>query len=198
MQPLDYYKKAWVIVRADLLSWALFYTLFIGLSLLTCGLAGLLAPNVSRELRDAHREQRGPEPGALFRMDRLANDLINAVIWLGALSAGGAMGGVGSAVAAVGLQFQMPLAADDRYSPIDNSRLCLKHVGAHLGDHVVFFLIASGLGMVSVFLCLLPLPIIAPVLGMATWLWYEDSREEIDRMAAEGGIRLLEGPTVEG
>lgn len=193
MQPLDYYKKAWAEIQPDLVGWIVFYTVFIGLSIVTCGLAGVLLPNVMRQLRDSHREGRGPDLAGLFDMRRAVDDLVNYLLWFGAITVGSAAGGIGGTIAAIALQMQMPLAADGRYAPIDNARISLKHVGAHMGDHVVFMLIATGISMVAVMLCLLPLPIIAPVLGMATWLWYEDVQAELDTLAAQGGIKQLSG-----
>lgn len=192
LSPVDYYKNAWAEVQPNLVGWIVFYTVFIGISMLTCGLGGLLMPNAVRELRDTRLEGRGPELGRLFDMRRAANDLINYLVWFGAITVGSAIGGIGGSIAAVALQFQMPLAADDRYSPLDNARLSLKHVGSHVGDHIVFMLIATLISTVAVFMCLLPLPIIAPVIGMAQWLWYEDARAELEQFASEGGIKLIE------
>lgn len=191
MAPLDYYKKAWEQVQAHLIAWVVLYTVFLVLSIGTCGLAGLLTPNLMREVRDSLRQGRGPSIGALFDMRHLSEDLVNYLIWFGAISLGGMAGGIGGTVAAVALQFQMPLAADGRYAPMDNAKLSLKHVGVHMGAHIVFFGIAMLISMVAVMLCLLPLPLIAPVMNVAQWLWFEDSRAELDGMASQAGIKLL-------
>lgn len=191
MTPMDIYKRAWEEVQPHLLGWIVFYTVFTAITFATCGLGGLLMPNVMRELRDTRLEGRGPSIGRLFDMQRAANDLVNYLIWYGAIIVGSAAGGIGGTIAAVALQFQMALAADDRYAPMDNAKLSMKHVGAHLGDHVIFMVISSAMAMFAVMLCLLPLPLVGPIMGMATWLWYEQSREELERMAAEGGIKQL-------
>ena len=180
-------------VQKNLVGWIVFYIVFIGVTILTCGLGGLLMPNAMREIRDCYRDDRGPEIGALFRMDRITNDLINYLVYFGAMTLGGAAGGIGGTVAMVLLQFQMPLAAEDRYQPLDNAKLSLKHVSAHAGDHVVFVIISTGLGMLSAAFCLLPLPVVAPVIAMAHWLWYEDVREEIDGIAVDAGVKAIEG-----
>ncbi len=197
MDVTEYYKRGWAEVQQELAGWLVFYGVFIAITMFTCGLGGLLMPNVMREIRDTHREQRAPDIGRLFVMDHLVDDIVNWLIYFGAISIGGAAGGIGGTLAAVALQFQMPLAAEGRYQPIDNAKLSLKHVGQHVGDHVMFMVIASVLGIVSVFFCLLPLIIIGPVIGKAHWLWYEDARAELDGFAADMGIKQLGGPSVQ-
>jgi hypothetical protein len=191
MTPMDTYKAAWQEIQPHLFSWVIFYLVFMTVSLGTCGLGGILMPNVMRELRDTRREGRGPSIGRLFEMRHIANDLINYLVWYGAIMVGSAAGGIGGTVAAVALQFQMALAADDRYAPLDNARISMKHVGAHLGDHVVFMVISTAMVMAALMLCMLPLPLIGPIMGMATWLWYEQSQQELQQMATEAGLKQL-------
>lgn len=194
----DYYKRAWEIVRQDLGAWIVFYGVFVGIALVTCGLGSILMPNALREVRDGVAEDRPPQVGRLFDMANITNDFINYAVWMGAITIGSAAGGIGGTIAAVILQFQMPLAADDRYAPLDNAKLSFKHVGQHAADHVIFMLISGALGMFAVFLCLLPLPLVAPVINVAHWLWYQDARDEIDDLARKAGIRAtdqLPGPT---
>ncbi|MCB9779591.1 MAG: hypothetical protein H6742_13590 [Alphaproteobacteria bacterium] len=195
----EYYSRAWTIVREDLVSWVLFYAVFTGVALVTCGLGSILMPNALREVRDALAADRPPAIGALFDMQHLTDDLINYVIWMGAITVGSAAGGIGGSIAAVLLQFQMPLAADDAYAPMDNAKLSFKHVAKHPSDHVIFMLLSGALGMLAVSLCLLPLPFLAPIINVAHWLWYVDSRAELDELAREAGIkptRQLPGPTL--
>lgn len=191
MNVLDYFKRGWAEVQENLVGWIVLYTVFVAIALATCGLGGLLMPNVMREIRDVHEQRRPPELGALFRMDRISNDIINYLVYFGAMTLGGAAGGIGGTIAAVALQFQMPLAAEDRYQPLDNAKLSVKHVMEHLGDHVVFMLASTALGMLAALTCLLALPLVGPVIGMAHWLWYLDNREELDRIASQSGIRLI-------
>lgn len=193
MHVADYFKRGWAEVQEHLVGWIVLYAVFVAVALGTCGLGGILMPNVLREIRAVHEERRPPALGALFRMDRASDDIVNYLVYFGAMTLGGAAGGIGGSVAAVLLQFQMPLAAEDRYAPLDNARISLKHVVEHLGDHVLFMLISTALGMLAVFTCLLALPIVGPVLGYAHWLWYLDCRDELDRIAEQAGVKALPG-----
>ena len=191
MDVIDIYKRAWTEVQKNLVGWVVIYTVFLLVVLGTCGLGAILMPNLTREIRDCLREDRGPSMGALFDTRRISNDLINYLIYFGGMTLGGAVGGIGGTIAAVFLQFQMPLAAQDRYAPLDNARLSAKHVMAHAADHIVFFLMASAMGFIAVFTCLLAMPLIGPLIGVAHWLWFEEARFELDALALELGIRQI-------
>lgn len=188
---MDLFRRAWAELRPHLLGWFLFYTAFTLLALGTCGLAGLLLPNSLRELRDARREARGPRISRLFDLSHLQNDLLNYLVFYGAVLVGGAAAGFGSSLAALALQQQMPLAAEDRYAPLDNARLSFKHVLAHPAQHLGYLLISTALVLGSMALCFLPLPLVAPVIGMAHWMLYEEAAGELDEMARQAGIRPL-------
>lgn len=192
MSITDYYSKAWAEVSKNLVAWVVLYTAFIAVTVFTCGLGAILLPNVFREVRDALAEGRAPGMGGLFRTDRLGNDVFNLVILYGAMAVGSMLAGLGAPVAGVLLQMVTPLAADDRYAPLDNAKISFKHVLAHLGDHVVFFLIANVLIWVSAALCGLPLLVAMPVIGVAQWLWYNDVRAELDGIAESEGVRLIQ------
>ncbi|MFT5683093.1 MAG: hypothetical protein ACI8RZ_004020 [Myxococcota bacterium] len=191
---VDYYKRGWVEVQKNLVGWALYYTAFMGITIFTCGLGGILYPNVVREARTVARDGGGPQLGSLFNTEHLTNDLVNYLIYYGGMMAGSAAGGVGGIVAAVLLQLQMPMAAEDRYSPVDNAKLSLQHVSEHPADHFIFILMTYALTLPAIMLCLLPLPIVGPVVVMAHWLWYEDLRAELDTYAENKDIKLLSGP----
>ncbi len=191
MSAVDLFRRAWAELRPHLLGWILFYTAFTVLALGTCGLAGLLLPNTLRELRDARREARGPRISRLFDLSHLQNDLLNYLVFYGAVLVGGAAAGIGSSLAALALQQQMPLAAEDRFAPLDNARLSLQHVLAHPAQHLGYLLISTALVLASMALCFLPLPLVAPLIGMAHWLLYEESVGELDELARQAGIRPL-------
>lgn len=188
----DHYSRAWVELQKNPMAWVVFYAVFSGVAVMTCGLGFLLMPNVLREVRDSLAGDRAPELGAMFRTDRLGNDVFNmGILWV-AISAGSLIAGIGGTVAAFALQMLSPLAADDRYAPLDNAKISLQHVLAHAGDHFVFFLIAGALVSASSMLCLLPLLVAMPLIGVAHWLWYQQVRGELDDIAAKEGIRLIE------
>ena len=149
MDAVRYYQRGWAEVQRNLGGWILFYGVFFVASMLTCGTAGVLAPNALREIRDVHREGRAPELGRLFQMDRLEHDLVNFLIYYAAVFVGSAVGGLGAWVAMALLQFLMPLTADDRHDPIDNAKLSLQHVTQHLSDHIIFSLLGVALALAS-------------------------------------------------
>ena len=188
---VEYYRRGWAEVQKNLIGWVAFYTVFLVVTLVTCGLGGILYPNLMREAGEVARDGGPPQIANLFRTDHLNNDFINYLIYYGGMMLGSAAGGIGGIVAAVILQFQMPLAAEDRYDPIDNAKLSLQHVTDHAVDHLVFILIAYALMLPAIFLCMLPLPIVGPVAVMAHWLWYEDIRGELDEYAQQKEIKLL-------
>lgn len=191
---IDYYRRGWAEVQKNLVGWAIFYTAFMAVTIFTCGLGGILYPNVVRETRTVYRDGGGPQLSSLFSTEHLTNDLVNYLIYYGGMMAGSAAGGIGGVIAAVILQFQMPMAAEDRYAPLDNAKLSLQHVSDHPADHLIFILVTYALTLPAMMLCMLPLPIVGPVVLMAHWLWYEDVRSELDTIAAGKGIRLLSGP----
>ncbi|MDG1478233.1 MAG: hypothetical protein P8R54_01515 [Myxococcota bacterium] len=191
---VDYYQRGWVEVQKNLFGWMIFYTAFMAVTIFTCGLGGILYPNIVREVRTSYRDGSGPQLSSLFNTEHLANDLINYLIYYGGILLGGAVGGIGGPIASLILQFQMPLAADDRYAPMDNAKLSLQHVSDHPGDHIVFLLMTYVLTIPTILFCLLPLPIVGPVLLMAHWLWYEDIRSELDTIASDKEIKQLSGP----
>jgi hypothetical protein len=191
---LEYYRRGWAEVSKNLVGWVVLYIAFMAVTMLTCGLGGILYPNLVREARAVVRDGSSPQIGRLFDTSRLANDLINYLIYYGGMMAGSAAGGVGGIIAAVLLQFQMPMAAEDRYAPIDNAKLSLQHVTEHPADHLVFILVSYALTLPALMLCMLPLPIIGPVVLVAHWLWYEDVRGELDEYAQSKEIKLLGGP----
>ncbi len=192
MNATDYYSKAWGELSKNLVSWVIFYLVFMVVAGFTCGLGIVLMPNVMREVRDCVATGRGPEIGALFKFDRISNDAVNAILFYAAIFVGSWVI-IGSLVAAVLLQLLFPLAADDRYAPMDNAKLSVKHVLAHLGDHIVFFLIGAAIVTISSLLCYVPVLVAAPLVGIAQWLWYQDLRAELDQIASAEGVRMING-----
>ena len=191
---IDYYRRGWTEVEKNLVGWVVFYTAFMAVTIFTCGLGGILYPNVIRAVRTAYQSGSGPQLSSLFSTEHLVNDLINYLIYYGGMMLGSAVGGVGGLIAAILMQFQMPLAAEDRYAPLDNSKISLQHASEHPADHLVFLLMTYVLTIPAILLCLLPLPIVGPVVLMAHWLWFEDVRSELDTIAIDKRIRLLSGP----
>ena len=188
---VSYYRRGWALVSQDLVSWVIFYSVFLGVTLLTCGLGGLLHPNLMRETARVARDGGSPQIAAIFRTENLTNDFLNYLCYYGGMLVGGIAGGLGSLVAAALLQFQIPMAAEDRYAPVDNARLSTQHVIDHPGEHLFFLLIAYALTIPAVMLCFLPMPFVGPVLVTAHWFWYEDVRSEIDTLAEQKGMPLL-------
>ena len=86
------------------------------------------------------------------------------------------------------------MAADDRYTPVDNAKLSLKHVSEHATDHIVFALITYAITLPALLMCMLPMPIVGPIVIMAHWLWYADNRDQLEAYATEQDIKLLGGP----
>jgi hypothetical protein len=189
---VDIYKEAWAVVKKDYVAWLLLYGVFFLVVTFTMGIGGVLFPNVLRESRDAIRESRAPGIGPLFDFTHIANDLFNYGVYYVALALASFVGL--TFIPQIALSWQMMLAAEDRYSPVDNAKLSLKHVTAHLGDHVIFMLIASAIVLPTLCLCLLPLPFVLPIIGAATVVWYEREKDNFDAMAEEAGIpRLVTG-----
>jgi len=189
---VDLYKQAWDVVKKDYVAWLVLYGVFFLVVSATMGLGGVLWPNVLRETRQAVREERAPGLSLLFNLDKLANDAINYVVYYGAIMATSMVGL--TVFAQVGLSWQMVLAAEDQYSPIDNAKLSVKHVLGNLGDHVMFMLVASALILPTMCLCFLPLPLVMPIVGVAQWLWYEREIQHFDTLATDSGIpRQLTG-----
>lgn len=189
---VSYYRRSWAVVSQDLVSWVIFYAAFLGVALLTCGLGGILYPNVMRETASVARNGGSPRISAIFHTEDLTNDFINYACYYGGMLVGGMAGGVGSLIAAALLQFQIPMAAEDRYAPTDNARLSMQHVIDHPSEHIVFLLLSYALTLPAIFLCMLPMPLIGPVLVMAHWLWYDDVRSELDALAEQKGVPLLD------
>lgn len=192
---ISYYKRGWAEVQKHLVGWVVFYTAFLAVTLLTCGLGGVLYPNVMREVKEVAEDGGPPQLANLFRTDHIANDVINYLIYYAGMMVGSMAGGVGGIVAALLLQFQMPMAADDRYAPVDNAKLSLQHVTTHPADHLVFILVTYALVLPSMMLCMLPLPLVGPVTVMAHWLWYQDAREQLDAFAEDQSLPRITGPT---
>ena len=190
---LNYYKRSWALVSKNLVGWVLMYTVLFVVSLMTCGLGSVLSPNAYREMKRCVDEDAAPELGGLFNLDNIATDAVNALIYVGAVMLGGMVGGVGGTIAGVVLSFMMPLAAENAHDPMTNAKLSLKHVGKHPETHIILVLIGSAISMPAIFLCLLPLPLVMPVIAMAGYLYYRDSRPEIDAIA--GQLGRVTGPT---
>ena len=191
---VSYYTRGWAEVQKHLVGWVVFYTAFLAVTLLTCGLAGVLYPNLLREAKEVSEDGGPPQLANLFRTDHLSNDVFNYIIYYVAMLVGSMAGGLGAPVGALLLQFQLPMAADDRYSPVDNAKISVQHVLKRPADHLVFILVSYVLIIPAMLLCMLPLPIVGPVAVMALWLWYADTREELDAIAASENIPRLSGP----
>ena len=193
MDPIALYRRAWDALKPNLMGWVVFYGVFFFVSLVTGGLGIVLMPNAHRELRDARAEARGPDISRLFRFDRIGNDVVNGVIFIGATWLGGMAAGIGASIAAVLLEMLMPLAAEDRYSPVDNAKLSVHYVLKNLGEAGTVFLIASALAFLGVFTFCLAFPVILPLIGMATQIYYEDKKAEMDEMAKGMGLLTVGG-----
>lgn len=194
MTAIDYYQRGFNEVSKNFVGWILFYLVFGAVAVFTCGLGGVFSANVLREVRDALSAGRAPDINAIFRTDNINSDIVNYLIFMGAVMLGGMVGGIGGTIAAVILQMQMPLAAENRYQPLDNAKLSFRHVTAHVADHIVFFLVGGVLMAIAAMMCFLPMILVLPVSQAALWLWYQDSRDEIDGFANGEGIRQIEGP----
>jgi len=198
MDVVSLYKRAWAEVSDDLASWIVIYLVFMMVSLFTGGLGVVLMPNLHRELRDARAENRGPEVARLFQFDQIGDDAVAGIVYLAALTLGSLAAGIGTSIAALALAFLMPLAADNRYEPIDNAKLSAQHVLGHLVPHALLLSASVVLAMVGIFTCGLGFLIAGPLMGMAVQLYYEDSRQEIDDLAATMGLRArIAGPTAD-
>ena len=195
MDVVSLYKRAWAELSDDLPSWVVLYLVFMMVSLFTGGLGVVLMPNLHRELRDARAEKRGPEVARLFQLDHIGDDAVAGIVYLAALTLGSLAAGIGTSIAALALAFLMPLAADRRYEPIDSAKLSAQHVLGHLVPHAMLLSASMVLAMVGIFTCGLGFLVAGPLMGMAVQLYYEDSRQEIDDLAASMGLRArLEGP----
>ena len=188
MDVVALYKRAWAQVSDDLGSWVVLYAVFFLLSVFTGGLAVVLMPNLHRELRDVRAEGRGPEVGNLFRFDHISTDAVAGLVYLGAMYVGSLAAGLGTTIAAVALAFLMPLAADNRFEPLDNAKLSAQHVVGHIAPHVMLFAATFVLAMIGIFTCGLAFVVVGPLIGMATQMYYEDCREELDELARGMGL----------
>ena len=183
---VEIYKDAWGVVKKDYLAWVVLYGLFLLVATVTFGFGGVLMPNVLRESRDAIAEGRGPKAGALFDFSRIANDVFSYGVYYLAITVTSFIGM--TFIAQIGLGWQMLLAAEDRYAPLDNAKLSFKHAMSHLGDHVLFMLLGSALVLPTACLCFLPLPLVMPIFGAAQVIWFNRERENFESMADASGI----------
>lgn len=193
---MTHYRDAFGAVRRDPVPWVLVSTVWFAVTLLTCGMASLLFPAFTREVGAALAEGRGPRLGPAFDTSNAGQDLVNGAIWLGAMSIGSTVGGVGGVIASAVLQLLPSLAADDRYEPMDNARLAVKHALKHPTEHLVFLVVswAGGFAAISTFFFLFP--IVIPIITIAHWRWYESVRHELDELAVQAGIPRR--PALEG
>jgi hypothetical protein len=192
----SYYTDAFHALRRDPVPWVLVSTVWLVVTLLTCGMASLLFPAFTREVGAALNEQRGPRIGAAFDTSNASQDLVNGGIWLGAMSIGSTLGGVGGVIASAVLQLLPSLAADDRYAPMDNAKLAVKHAMKHPTEHLVFLVVSWAGGFVAISTFFFLFPIVIPLISIAHWRWYETVRDEIDEMAEQAGIPRR--PVLEG
>lgn len=191
MTAVDYYQRGFNEVSKNIVGWAAFFFVFMLVVGFSMGLGGVFSANVMREVRRSLDEGRAPDVNAIFRMDNINNDVVNWFIFVGAVMLGGLVGGLGGTVAAVVLQMHMPLAAKNRYQPMDNAKLSWRHVSTHVADHIVFFLVGVALTAVAAMFCFLPLLLVAPVSQAALMLWFKDSEGEIDGFAAGDGLKPI-------
>lgn len=189
---LDHYRDAFGTLMRDPVAWVLVSTVWFVVTLLTCGMATLLFPAFTREVGAALAEERGPRIGAAFDTTHAGDDVVNGGIWLGAISIGSAVGGVGGVLATLVLQLQPSLAAERRYEPMDNAKLAVKHAMAHASEHIIFLVAswAGGFAAISTFFFLFP--VVIPLISIAHWRWYEAVRHEIDEIADREGIQRRE------
>ncbi len=193
MDVVALYKRAWAQVSDDLGSWVVLYLVFFLLNLFTGGLAVVLMPNLHRELRDAKAQGRGPEVGKLFDFTHISTDAVAGLVYLAAMYVGSIAAGIGTTVAALALAFIMPLAADNRFEPLDNAKLSAQHAFGNLPAHGVFLVATFALAMLGLLTCGFGFILIGPLIGMATQMFYEDSREELDELARGMGLLADDG-----
>lgn len=189
MDVMSLYKRAWSEVNRELGSHVVLSFAFLGVNLVTGGLGALLLPNYLRELRAAEAGQRLPDVSKLFDFSKANSDIVNAGIYLFALFLGGWLAGIGATIAAVLLGVMMPMAAVDRYEPVDNAKLSSQHALSHIGTHATFFMVAAALVFGSLLLCGLPLIVVLPTLSVAQNYFYDELSGEIDALAADLGIQ---------
>ncbi len=189
MHVWSFYKQAREEVLREPFAHAGVAGLFLVLNVVSGGLGVLLHPNNLRELRAARAEQRLPDAARLFDASRLNSDVANGLLYLGAVVLGSWACGVGSSAAAVLLGLHMPLAAADRYDPLDNAKLSARHALDHLQVHVRFFGAAVLLVTASLLLCGLPLLVVLPVLSLAQIDFFDAVCTDLDALAEREGIR---------
>ena len=188
MDVWSFYKQARDEVSREPVAHAVVAGVFVALNVLSGGLGVLLLPNYLRELRAAEAEQRLPDTARLFDTSRLNSDVTNGLIYLAAVLLGSWACGVGASAAALLLGLQMPLAATDRYEPLDNAKLSARHALDHLQDHVRFFGVAVLLVTASLLLCGLPLLVVLPVLSLAQNHFFDAVQSDLDALAEREGI----------
>lgn len=190
------YSDAFHVFRRDPIPWMFVSTVWLVVTLLTCGMASLLFPAFIREVGAALEEQRGPRIGAAFDTSNSGQDLVNGGIWLAAMSIGSTLGGVGGVIASAVLQLLPNLGADDRYAPMDNANLAVKHAMKHPAEHLTFLAASWAGGFLAVSTFFLLFPVVIPLTSIAHWRWYEAVRDELDELAAQAGIQRR--PVLEG
>lgn len=188
MDVLPLYKQARDEVLREPGAHAVVAGVFLALNVVTGGLGILLMPNYLRELRAARNEDRLPDTARLFDTAKLNSDITNGLVYLGAILLGSWACGLGASAAAVLLGLQMPMAAEDRYEPLDNAKLSAKHALEHLPVHGRFFLIATLMVFGSLLLCGLPLLLVLPILSVAQNLFHDAVRAQIEAVANREGI----------
>ncbi len=190
---LDHYRDAWDVFRRDPVPWVVFSTVFLAVTLFTCGLGGLQMVPYTRETGAALREGRAPQVGAIFDFSRLGTDLVAALIWSLAMSFGASLAGIGGAIAALALQFLTPIAAEDRYEPVQAAQLSIQHVLGNVKDHLVFALVSWAGAFVAISTFFVLFPVVLPLLSIAHWRFWESEREVVEALAVKAGYTPREG-----
>jgi uncharacterized membrane protein len=94
------------------------------------------------------------------------------------------------------LQLLPGLAADDRYDPMDNAKLAVKHAMNHPTEHLVFLVVSWAGGFVAISTFFFLFPLVIPAISIAQWRWYAAVRGELDALAEQAGMRRR--PALEG
>lgn len=187
---LTQYTRALELYKRDFVAWTLLYGVYTAIGIGTLGLGVVLGPNVFRATRDAIEEDRPPTLATLFNTDRLVDDVIVVVAFFAASFAASSLLGPLSVAVSILVGLAPPIVADDRYSGVDALKLSF----AKVVDEPVPCITHSMVGLVLALpgvCCLLPLPFVLPIGGIATWLFYLDRRESIEKLATDQGIKRI-------
>ncbi len=207
----DYVKEGWEVVKGNLVGWVI-ALLVGGIVQSICGLIGpIIAHNFLGMCRDAKREGKAPEIGALFKFDNAVNIWLAGVVPMApVILMGMCVGIVPTIVAQIspGLAgivtlalllvllvvnlivpalfiWTMPLVVDKGMPWMAAMKTSMRYTKAGLVSHIIFMFVLGIVVFVGYILCGLGALVTIPVAINAIWIAYEDHAAGLAEVAAQ-------------